>query len=173
MSKMKKKCKEKKEQRLKERQSRDHQTRRTISSTYSKSSDDSWYQDVLADETLICLSSEGLCHYRMVTDSHTHNHLTETESQKSMASGLPEGSEGNWNPIWRTTLSIKFTLQSLRKFSTNKYIFVPVDGFCYIDCRAYGEDYCLIFHFWWSLDCLSFSLFSFFVFAFFFHFGHL
>jgi len=139
---------QKKRQRLKERQSRDQPTRKTISSTDSKSSDYSWYQDVLADKTLICLSSEGLCHQLTVTDSHTDNHLTETESQKRMVRGLSEGSEGDWSPIWRTTLSIKFTLQRFRKFTTDKCILGSVHGFYYIDHRVYGEDNCLISHIW-------------------------
>jgi len=43
---------------------------------------------------------------------------------------------------------IKFTLQRLRKFTTNQNILGSVNGFCYIDRRAYVEDNALICHIW-------------------------
>ena len=58
-----------------------------------------------------------------MTDVDTANHWTEPDSQKRRVRGMPEGSEGDWSLICRTTDSLSLHFRdSGNLLPTRKYL---------------------------------------------------
>ena len=71
-----------------------------------------WCQKVLADRSLVWLSSERLYQHLTNTDADIANYQTEPMDPNGRVRGRIEGAEGNCNPIGRTTVSSNHIPQS-------------------------------------------------------------
>ena len=107
-----------KEQRLKERPSKDHPIYRSIPSADSKPQHYWWCQEALAYRSLVWLSPGSFCQHLINTDADTHNQpsdwawgpqwkSSEHGDPNGRAQGRTEGDEGDCNPIGRTISTIQ------------------------------------------------------------------